>query len=116
MAKPRLNEKYVRLYGNPICPFVERTRLALASQNISYQFAMMDLNTKNEWHINMNGGTLPLMELTNGHVVPDSKNICIWANDNSTSKINLFPPRRDQVDILTEELMNISNLSVNIFL
>ena len=32
--KPALNPTYPRLYGQPLCPYVERTRLALAARGV----------------------------------------------------------------------------------
>jgi glutathione S-transferase len=37
-AKPRTNENYIRLYGHPLCPFVERVILALKAKKVEYQF------------------------------------------------------------------------------
>jgi len=67
LEKPLTNKWAIRLYGHPLCPFVEKTRLALGAKNISYQFVIIDQNeTGRKWHQDINGGLVPLLELPDG--------------------------------------------------
>lgn len=35
-AKPETNKSLPRLYGHTLCPYVEKTRMALAARNVKY--------------------------------------------------------------------------------
>eukprot|EP00347_Sterkiella_histriomuscorum_P018901 403343735 len=79
-VKPKTNKSYPRLYGHHLCPFVEKARLALAARNIEYQKCDIDLEQKPQWHIDINGGTVPFLELPNGEFVLSSTGIMDYIN------------------------------------
>jgi len=55
-----------------LCPFVQRTYFTLSAKNIPYQKCFMDLRNKSEWHMNINGGLIPIMEAPNGTIIIES--------------------------------------------
>jgi glutathione S-transferase len=44
--KQELNKNHLRIYGHTLCPFVARSRYALALKKIPFQDVQMDLTTK----------------------------------------------------------------------
>lgn len=90
-AKPRTNDNYIRLYGHPGCPFVERATLALAAKGIEYQFVGLDLTVKNKWHLDINNGFIPILELPSGEFVTDSLVIADWVQNKTEEGLNLYP-------------------------
>ena len=79
--KPPNNTQYLRLYGHYCCPFVERVKLTLAAKSIPYQNVEMDLSVKKQWHLDINGGFIPIIELTCGKVINDSMVILEYLED-----------------------------------
>ena len=52
----------------------------------------MDLNEKAQWHIDFNGGSVPVLETTTGVLVPESGIIAQWALEHSPNEgIQLIP-------------------------
>ena len=47
--------------------------MALAAKNIKYQRCEVDLGKKTQWHIDINGGLVPITELPNGAIITESK-------------------------------------------
>ena len=90
-AKPLKNEKFLRLYGHHLCPFVQRALLVLAAKEIPYQFVAIDLTAKNSWHWKINKGKVPIIEHPDGTIVHDSLDVCEWLQDYTSEGINLFP-------------------------
>ena len=62
-----------RLYNNPGCPFVERTRLVLAAKNIPFQCANVNLRSKPAYIVE-DGGSIPILETGDSKVI-GSENI-----------------------------------------
>lgn len=56
-----------------MCPFVERVRLCLASKNIKYQLCDLDLGKKTQWHLEINGGLVPILEFPDGTLLNETK-------------------------------------------
>ena len=69
---PDLNKNYIRLYGNYMCPFVEKARLVLHAKNIPYQNCQVSLERRSKWHYELNGGFVPFLELPNGKIILES--------------------------------------------
>lgn len=91
-AKPALNKTHPRLYGHALCPFVEATRLTLAAKQVVYQFVELDLSKKTQWHLDINGGLVPILEFPNGTIILESKIIQELANDLQKDQgLRLFP-------------------------
>jgi hypothetical protein len=42
--KPATNPEHLRLYSHELCPYVERSVLALRAKQIPFQLCQMDLN------------------------------------------------------------------------
>ena len=76
--RPARNLTYLRLYHHHNCPFCEKVRLALAAKNIIYQNVEVDMTNKPQWLIDL-GGTVPILELLDGRVFTDSKQIMDYA-------------------------------------
>lgn len=90
-AKPRTNEKYIRIYGHPLCPFVQRTLLAFNAKNVPYQFVGVDLTHKNAWHMDINQGLVPIVELTDGKIMIESLDTSDWVQDYTKEGVDLYP-------------------------
>lgn len=88
--KPELNKKYLRLYGHPLCPFVERVLLVLKAKQLEYQFCFMDLSEKAPWHNSLNGGLVPFLELPDGRIIKESDLICEYLEDKYKTDIPLY--------------------------
>jgi len=46
----------------------------------------MDLNEKAQWHIDFNGGSVPVLETTTGVLVPESGIIAQWALEHNPNE------------------------------
>ena len=79
--KPTVNTKVPRLYGHLLCPFVEMARMALAARNVEYQRCEVDLGKKTPWHLAINGGLVPILELQDGTLINESKILVDFAED-----------------------------------
>lgn len=79
--KPAVNPKYPRLYGHLLCPFVEKVRIALAARSVVYQNCEVDLGKKTPWHLAINGGLVPVLELPDGTILNESKVLMDFVED-----------------------------------
>ena len=79
--KPETNQNYPRLYGHHLCPFVEKARIALAARGVRYQSCQMDLTVKTPWHVGINGGFVPVLELPDGTILHESKVLMDFAEE-----------------------------------
>jgi glutathione S-transferase len=81
--KPELNTHYPRLYGNHCCPFVEKARFALAVKQVKYQDVQIDVTTekKTQWHKDINGGQIPILELQDGTIILNTQHIMDYAEE-----------------------------------
>jgi glutathione S-transferase len=90
--KPELNPKHPRLYGHILCPFVEKVRMALAARNVTYQKCEVDLGNKTAWHISINGGLVPIWELSDGTIITESKVLMDYVEESyPTQGYSLLP-------------------------
>ena len=89
--KPITNRNFRRLYGHMLCPFVEKTRLALAAKDIDYQDCQVDMSSKAPWHMEMSKGLIPLLEFPDGQMLVESSVIQDYADDASHSGFDLYP-------------------------
>ena len=79
--KPATNTEFPRLYGHLLCPFVEKVRIALAARAVKYQNCEVSLEKKTQWHINYNGGLVPVWETTKGDIIIESKVVMDYIED-----------------------------------
>mmetsp|Transcript_20235 Transcript_20235/g.14935 ORF Transcript_20235/g.14935 Transcript_20235/m.14935 type:complete len:199 (-) Transcript_20235:214-810(-) len=70
--RPPVNKKHLRMYGHNLCPFAERTRLAFAAKGVKFQKVEVNLASKTQWHLDINGGTIPILETPEGKTAHDS--------------------------------------------
>jgi len=92
--KPATNTTQLRMYVHTNCPFAERARLAFAARKIPFQWCEMDLQKKADWHMNANGGMVPLLETQDGTLIPESGVLMYFAHDYTKGKEeghNLIP-------------------------
>lgn len=80
-ARPAVNKSMPRLYGHALCPYAERVRLALAARDVEYQRCEINLNDKPQWHKDINGGLVPILELPDGTILQDSKVLMDYVNE-----------------------------------
>ena len=78
-AKPPTNTGHVRMYGHNLCPFVARARWAFACKDVPYQEVFVDLHDKGQWHVDFNGGVLPVLEVPSGELIPESDILANYA-------------------------------------
>jgi glutathione S-transferase len=71
-VKPEVNQNFLRLYDHNLCPFASRARYALALAGIEFQQHHMDLKTKAQWHVDYNGGMVPVLETPSGQLIKES--------------------------------------------
>ena len=78
-----MNPKYLRMYGHHLCPYTEKARLSLGAKGVPYQKVEIDLepSNKTKWHLDINGGQAPILELTDGTILIESKVIMEYAED-----------------------------------
>eukprot|EP00347_Sterkiella_histriomuscorum_P006107 403354042 len=81
IPKPATNKVYPRIYSHNLCIFTERVRLAWAAKNLEFQLCEIDLEAKAPWHVAANGGVLPLIELQDDTLMPESRVLQDLAND-----------------------------------
>lgn len=79
--KPETNPTQLRMYSHNLCPFVERAVLAFAAKAVPYQKCEMQLQNKAQWHLDFNGGFIPVLETPEGHLVKESAVVAQFAVD-----------------------------------
>ena len=72
IPKPPTNTKFIRHYTHNLCPFSARARYTFAAKGIPFQSCEIDLNNKAQWHIDVNNGVAPVMELPSGALIIES--------------------------------------------
>ena len=45
---------------------------ALDAKNVDYQYCHVDLRNKAQWHKDVNGGLIPVLETPQGDLIPES--------------------------------------------
>lgn len=70
--KPAVNSANIRVYGHELCPFTQRARMTLAAKQIPFQKCEVDLLNKAEWHKNVNGGSIPMLETPEAEIIFES--------------------------------------------
>lgn len=88
--KPETNKNFVRVYGHNSCPYAERARLAMSLKGVKFQHVEMDLENKAQWHVDLNGGRVPVVELPDGQTVHDSRVVIDFAHDYVPSGIEFY--------------------------
>ena len=88
--KLEVNKNMLRLYNHPLCPFAERARLAFLAKDIKHQIVNVELNGKPDWFVET-GGVVPVLETTEGELIPESDVVVQYALDTSDRGIKLLP-------------------------
>ena len=102
--RPPLNLTRPRLYHHHNCPFCEKVRIALAAKNIVYQSVEVDTRNKPQWHVDL-GGTVPILELPEGRVFTDSKQIMDYAQETYPHQgYSLLPSEPEKVELLRSSI------------
>lgn len=70
--KQEVNKNHLRLYGHTLCPYVARARYGLVLKKVPFQDVQMDLNQKAQWHLDFNGGMVPVLETPQGDLIKES--------------------------------------------
>ena len=70
--KPSQNKLHLRLYGHPLCPYVERAKIALDSKGIKYQNVHVSLPDRPKWIYNYHTGAVPILEFQDGKFLAES--------------------------------------------
>ena len=91
--RPPANSEYLRLYNNPLCPFAERARLALAAKDFEFQTANINLNDKPKFFVE-EGGNVPILEKTDGSLISSSDLIIDFVKA-QVGGVDLIPTSED---------------------
>ena len=98
--KPEINSEALRIYGHMLCPMSQRAFLSFAAKDIPFQKCHMDLISKAQWHVDFNGGFVPLLESPDGTMVNDSAIIMNFAAEKEIGKgLKLWPHEHAPGDI-----------------
>lgn len=79
--KPSVNPEHLRIYGHMLCPFVQRSYFAFGAKKIPFQKVHMSLIEKAQWHLDFNGGLVPILETPTGTMINESGFIAEFGND-----------------------------------
>ena len=64
----------------------------MAAKNIKFEFCIMNLSKKTDWHKDINGGLVPMYEDIEGNTFIESAEIMEKLNEeNLTTGLNLWP-------------------------
>jgi glutathione S-transferase len=95
--RPALNEAQWRIYEHHLCPFCVKVRLALAAKNVTYQNCQIDLGKKSDWHKEINGGLVPILEFPDGRLMNESQIIMFYAQEKfPATGTQLWPTDADE--------------------
>ena len=75
------NPEHIRIYGHMLCPFVQRAWLSFGAKEIPFQKVHVDMKNKAKWHVDFNGGLLPVLQATDGAMLKESDVIFNFAHD-----------------------------------
>jgi len=70
---------------------VERAVLALSAKSVKFQKCETDLVTKAKWHLEANGGFIPILETPDGTMINESAVLMQFACDYSKEGLKLWP-------------------------
>jgi glutathione S-transferase len=91
LPKPETNKNHLRLYNHNGCPFSARARYSLALKNVPIQEVMICLSNKAPWHVEFNGGSVPVLETPEGVLIKDSGVVMMFAHESSNKGADLVP-------------------------
>ena len=111
-AKPRTNENHIRVYGHYLCPFVERVYLAFHAKKLQFQHVCLDLTAKNKWHMDINEGLVPIIELPNGEIIHDSLDICQYINNNYKNDVEFYPGDEANKKLINDTIEEINEKAI----
>ena len=81
--KPAVNPDQLRIYGHMLCPFVQRSYFAFGAKKNPFQKVNVHLVVveKAQWHLDFNGGLIPVLESPDGTLINESGFIAEFANE-----------------------------------
>lgn len=88
--KVETNKNMLRIYSHPLCPYAEKARLAFLAKEIKHQIVHVDMSKKPDWFVEQ-GGTVPILETTDGEFIGESDILVDFANEYTKDGINLLP-------------------------
>lgn len=104
--RPTTNQNYPRMYGHNLCPFVARARYVFACKEVPYQEVFVDLNEKAQWHLEFNGGMVPVLEAPTGELIPESGIQVQYALEAA--------PRSQGIDLIPEDPITAATMRFKI--
>ena len=78
--KPATNPEHLRIYGHMLWPFVQRSYFAFGAKKVPFQKVNVSLVEKAQWHLDFNGGFVPVLETPAGTMINESGFIAEFAN------------------------------------
>jgi glutathione S-transferase len=115
-GKPRTNKNHLRIYGHPLCPFVERAKLAFKAKGVQYQFVGIDLTEKNKWHKDINGGLVPFLETPEGEIIIESTGVADWVQEHFKDGVNLYPGDESNQKAIKESVESLFKPAIDIII
>ncbi len=80
MSKQTTHQDYPILYSFRRCPYAMRARMTLAYANVTVEIREIVLRQKPKEMLAISPkGTVPVLQLTNGHIIDESIDIMYWA-------------------------------------
>ena len=70
--RPKVNQTYWRLYGHPLCPYVERVKMTLDAKGLKYQNVHVSIPDRPTWFFGFHTGALPVLEFPDGTTISES--------------------------------------------
>ena len=104
--KPDTNPNHLRVYGHMLCPFVQRGYLALGAKDIEFQKCSIDLLNKAKWHVDFNGGLIPVLETPAGDMINESAVVQGFAVD--------FAPKDQGLKLWPHEAAEPGNVQASV--
>ena len=103
--RPIRNPYYLRIYGHPYCPYVERVRITLNEKNIPYQFCQIDFPSRPKWFQELGSDNKsPILELKNADdILYESEPISYYIDKIEKGSRTILPS--DPIDVCKTQIL-----------
>lgn len=91
--RPPPNQKVLRVYGHPYCPYADRIRLTFYFKNVPFQFCLVDNPTRPQWFKELGTeGISPIVELRNcQELLSESVPTCFYIDKTEVGTRKMMP-------------------------
>lgn len=99
-----MSDKFAVLYSFRRCPYAMRARLGLLSAGIKVELREVVLKNKPPKMLAISPkGTVPVLQLTDGTVIDESRDIMLWALEQNDPQNLLDKAVRTEADVLIDQ-------------